>query len=79
MSVTSAALVAPIAAHDGNKYTLVASAEYFLSKRSSIYAAFSENRYSDGYKLETVNLAALGRDPNSAAVRMLSVGVRHTF
>jgi len=68
-----------IAGRDGTKTTMVAAVEYLLSKRSSLYAALFENRFADGYKLEAVNLAALGRDPASDAVRGLSVGMRHSF
>ena len=68
-----------IVGRDGNKDTLVASAEYYLSKRTSLYGAIYENRFTDGYKLEAVNLSALGRDPNSDAVQGISLGIRHTF
>ena len=68
-----------IIGRDGNKDTLVASAEYYLSKRTSLYGVIFQNRFTDGYKLEAVNLAALGRDPTSDAVQGLSLGIRHTF
>lgn len=68
-----------VAGRDGTKKTLVASAEYYLSKRTSIYGAVYENRFADGYLRETVNLAALGRDPTSDAVRGISIGMRHRF
>lgn len=68
-----------VAGRDGKKRTLVASAEYFLSKRTSLNAAVFNNRFSDGYKLEANNLAALSRDPNASSVTGYSAGIVHTF
>lgn len=68
-----------VARRDGAKDTLVTSAEYAFSKRTSVHVAYFLNRYKDGYKLDPVNLAALGRDPNASSVGMVSVGMRHDF
>jgi predicted porin len=68
-----------VAGRDGKKTTLVLSAEYALSKRTSLYGAAFENRFSDGYKLEAVNIAALARDPAAASTQGVSAGLRHAF
>jgi predicted porin len=68
-----------VAGRDGSKVTTVASAEYALSKRSSLYAALFSNRFADGYELDPVNIAALGRDPAASSTNGFSLGVRHDF
>jgi predicted porin len=68
-----------VAGRDGAKDTLVMSAEYAFSRRTSVHAAYFLNRFKDGYKLDPVNLAALGRDPAASSVAMVSVGMRHDF
>lgn len=68
-----------VAGRNGTKDTLVTSAEYAFSKRTSVHAAYFLNRYKNGYRLDPVNLAALGRDPNASSVGMVSVGMRHDF
>lgn len=68
-----------IAGRDGKKRTFVVSGQYFLSKRTELYAAAFQNRFSDGYKLEAVNLAALNRNPAASSVNGYSAGIRHSF
>ena len=68
-----------LAGRDGKKTTLVASAEYSLSRRTSLYGAVFENRFADGYKLEAVNIAALTRDAAAGSTRGVSAGIRHAF
>ena len=68
-----------LAGRDGHKKTLVLSVEYFLSKRTALNAALFNNRFSDGYKLEATNLAALARDPASSSVSGWSAGIVHAF
>lgn len=68
-----------VAGRDGNKNTLVVSAEYSLSRRTSLYATAFESRYSGGYRLEPTNLAALQRDPNASRAPGQSIGIRHDF
>ncbi|CAE6768006.1 hypothetical protein R69749_01094 [Paraburkholderia domus] len=68
-----------VTGRDGTKQTFVLSAEYSLSRRTSLYAAVFQNRFSNGYKLETVNLAALNRDPGSTTSTGASIGLRHVF
>lgn len=64
---------------NGNKDTLVVSAEYALSKRTSMHAGVFTNRFTDGYKLDPVNIAALGRDPAASSTRGITLGMRHDF
>jgi predicted porin len=51
-----------VSGRDGHKKTLVLSAEYYLSRRTSLFAVGFNNRFSGGYVLDPVNIAALGRD-----------------
>lgn len=68
-----------VTGRDGVKSTWVLSAEYALSRRTSLNAAVFSNRFTDGYRLDPVNLAALGRDPNASTVQGYTVGLRHDF
>lgn len=68
-----------VANRNGAKDTLVMSAEYAFSKRTSVHVALFDNRFKDGYKLDPTNIAALGRDPGASSVTMYSVGMRHDF
>ena len=52
-----------IAGRNGKKATLVMSAHHDLSKRTDLYAAAFQNRFTDGYKLDPVNIAALAATP----------------
>ncbi len=54
---------------NGTKDTAVVSVELRLSPRTSVYAAASDNRYQSGYKLETLNIAGLARDPNASSIQ----------
>lgn len=68
-----------VAGRDGTKKTIVLSAEYALSRRTSLYAVAFQSSYSGGYRLEPTNLAALQRDPNASRAPGQSIGVRHDF
>lgn len=68
-----------VAGRDGRKNTWIVSAQYLLSKQTELNAAVFENRFSAGYKLEAVNIAALNRDPKASGVGGLSAGIRHSF
>lgn len=68
-----------VAGRNGIKETLVTSAEYYLSKRTSLYAAAFSNRFKDGYKLDPVNIAALTRDAAANSTSGFSLGMRHDF
>jgi outer membrane protein OmpU len=68
-----------VAGRDGKKKTAIAAVDYRLSKRTTVsFAAFS-NSFSGGYKLEPVNIAALGRDPSKSSTSGYAIGVRHDF
>jgi hypothetical protein len=41
-------------------------------------SAFS-NTFSGGYRLDPVNVAALGRDPSKSSTSGYAVGIRHDF
>ncbi len=64
---------------NGNKDTWVVSAEYFLSKRTSVHAGWFTNRFGDGYKLDPANIAALGRDAAASSTSGYTAGIRHDF
>lgn len=68
-----------IAGRNGKKQTVIASAEYLLSKRTNLYVAAFQNRFTNGYKLETLNITALNRDPNASLVTGYSAGITHRF
>ena len=68
-----------VAGRDGTKNTLVLSAEYSLSKRTSMYANLATNNLSGGYLQETLYTAALGRNPTASSVQFYSVGINHKF
>ena len=64
---------------DGAKDTTVLTAFYYFSKRTELYLAAHSNRYSDGYRLDPVNIAVLNRNPNASAVSGLSLGISNRF
>lgn len=68
-----------VAGRNGSKNTWVASAEYHLSKRSSVHLGWFSNRFSGGYKLDPVNISALGRDATAASTTGYTAGIRHNF
>lgn len=68
-----------IAGRNGKKSTMVVSAQYSLSKRTELYAAGFQNRFTDGYKLDPLNIAALNRDSAASSVSGLSAGMSHSF
>jgi predicted porin len=68
-----------VSGRNGNKDTWVLSADYFLSKRTSLNAGVFNNRFSDGYKLDPTNIAALGRDAAASSTSGITAGMRHDF
>ena len=68
-----------VAGRNGNKDTWVVSAEYFLSKRTSVNAGWFTNRFGDGYRLDPTNIAALGRDAAASSTSGYTAGIRHDF
>ena len=57
-----------IAGRNGVKDTIVLGADYAMSKRTSLTAAAFKNSFKDGYMLEAVNIAGLGRNPTASSV-----------
>jgi len=68
-----------VTGRDGTKQTWVVAGYYLLSKRTELYATLFQNRFTDGYRLEAVNIVALNRNPAEAAVSGSSAGIRHSF
>ena len=68
-----------VSGRDGKKNTVVASAEYFLSKRTSVNAIVANNSLSAGYLQEPLYTAALGRNPNATSVQFYGLGINHHF
>lgn len=68
-----------VVARDGSKDTTVLTAEYFLSKRTSVNLVLSNNQFANGYIQEAVNIAAMGRDPTASSMQGVSFGMRHDF
>ena len=67
------------AGRNGKKQTLVASAEYAFSRRTSVYVAAYTNRFSDGYRFESLNIAGMNRDPAASSLSGYSIGMSHRF
>ena len=68
-----------VAGRNGVKQTIVLGADYAMSKRTSLTAAAFKNSFKDGYILEAVNIAGLGRKATATSVTGYSVGMRHSF
>lgn len=67
------------AGRNGKKQTFVVSSEYVFSRRTSAYVAAYTNRFGDGYRLESLNIAGMNRDPAASSLSGYSVGMRHQF
>lgn len=68
-----------VSARDGSKQTLVLSVDHYFSRRTRAVLSLTHNRYADGYKLDALNIAALGRAADAAAVSAIGLGLRHAF
>jgi predicted porin len=68
-----------VAGRNGQKNTMVVSAEYALSKRTSVNVIRGKNTLSGGYLLEPLYTAALGRNPAVTSVQYYAFGVNHQF
>ncbi len=68
-----------LAGRDGVKDTMVLGADYSLSKRTTLTAAAFKNSFKDGYVLEAVNIAGLGRNATATSTTGFSLGMRHLF
>jgi len=64
---------------DGTKNSIVVAGYYNLSKRTELYLAAHNNSFSDGYRLEALNLQALNRNPSENSISGVSTGIRHSF
>ncbi|MET1536243.1 porin [Burkholderia sola] len=64
---------------DGRKLTSYAMLQYFLSKRTSLYAEFDRNGFSGAYKKDPTNVAGLSLRPDGRAVTGVSVGMITQF
>lgn len=64
---------------DGHKVSYYAIAEYFLSKRTELYAEVDRNGFSGGYKTDPTNIAALGMRPGGSGVTGVSIGMLTQF
>lgn len=68
-----------VAGRDGAKQTLVASLDYLFSRTVRGVLAGAWNQYADGYRLDPLNLAALGRAPNAKGTGSFWLGMRLSF
>jgi outer membrane protein OmpU len=63
----------------GHKVTTYAVAEYFLSKRSELYAEADYNGFSGAYRFDPSNIAALGLSSGAQSTTGISVGLMTRF
>jgi outer membrane protein OmpU len=64
---------------NGHKVTYYAIAEYYLSKRTELYAQVDRNGLSGAYKTDPTNIAALGMARGGSGVTGVSVGLMTQF
>ncbi|MBR8374438.1 porin [Burkholderia cenocepacia] len=64
---------------DGRKLTSYAMLQYFLSKRTSLYAEFDRNGFSGAYKKDQTNIGGLSLRPDGRTVTGVSVGMITQF
>jgi len=64
---------------DGRKLTSYAMLEYFLSKRTRLYAEFDRNGFSGAYKKDPANVSALALRPDGRTVTGVSLGMITQF
>ncbi|MEQ5837974.1 porin [Paraburkholderia acidicola] len=64
---------------NGHKATAYLIAEYFLSKRTELYAEVDRNSFSGAYKADPVNLVGLDRNPASNSMIGVSIGMLTQF
>ncbi|AOK29734.1 MULTISPECIES: porin [Burkholderia] len=64
---------------DGRKLTSYAMLEYFLSKRTRLYAEFDRNGFSGAYKKDPTNVSALALRPDGRTVTGVSLGMITQF
>ncbi|MDO9483321.1 MAG: porin [Hydrogenophaga sp.] len=64
---------------NGKKKTAIAAVDYMVSKRTAVSFALFSNAFTGGYRLDPVNIAALGRDPSRPSTSGYAIGIRHNF
>jgi predicted porin len=64
---------------DGHKLTTYAIAEYFLSKRTSLYVEVDRNGMTGAYMRDPTTIAALGLRPGASAMTGVSIGLMTQF
>lgn len=64
---------------DGHKLTTYVVAEYFLSKRTEIYAEVDRNGFSGAYRFDPNNIAGLGLTRGGSGVTGASLGLMTRF
>ncbi|KVW77456.1 porin [Burkholderia cepacia] len=64
---------------NGHKITTYAIAEYFLSKRTELYAEFDYNGFTGAYKTDPVNIVALNMRSGASSMTGVSVGIMTRF
>jgi outer membrane protein OmpU len=68
-----------VAGAGGHKLTTFALAEYFLSKRTSLYVEIDRNGMTGAYMRDPATLAGLGMRPGASATTGTSVGLMTQF
>ncbi|MFM0212194.1 porin [Paraburkholderia sediminicola] len=63
----------------GHKLTTYAIAEYYISKRTELYAEIDRNGFSGAYRYDPANIAALGLNPGGPSMLGASVGLMTRF
>lgn len=66
-------------AASGHKFTTYAIAEYFLSKRTELYAEADYNGFSGAYRFDPSNIAALGMASGTRSMTGVSLGLMTRF
>jgi predicted porin len=64
---------------NGHKVTTYAIAEYYLSKRTELYAEVDYNGFSGAYRTEALNIGGLGMRPGASSTTGVSVGLMTRF
>lgn len=68
-----------VAGADGRKITSYLIAEYFLSKRTELYAEVDRNGFTGAYRMDPVSVVGLGLRPGGSGVTGASAGVITRF
>lgn len=63
----------------GRKITTYAIAEYYLSKRTELYAEVDRNGFSGAYKTDPINVAVFNLRPGASSTTGVSIGIMTQF